>query len=293
MIMAAFNTKSNGQTTLIQYWNFNNFTSVVTLPEIASIAADYSILDTAKARIVYQPVPGTSSAYSTYIDNSTGDTTNARMGAVAGNSLRPRNPNDSMELLFYIPSTGYKNLVFKYATESSSYTSGDSAQAFSYSLDSGATWISSGTGLSEWVDSAQLTFTLKTVTINDTNAYNNRKLVFRIITVGRNSGTSGNNRYDNVTLDGTPISTAGVEEVVTPKYVLYPNPAANNINVVSEVGGAKSITILNGAGQNVYTTEKEGTFFSVNTNSLSKGNYFITILDRNSGNATTMRFTKL
>jgi hypothetical protein len=38
------------------------------------------------------------------------DTVNVRMGAPAGFYIRTRNPSDSMELLFYTPSTHFKNL---------------------------------------------------------------------------------------------------------------------------------------------------------------------------------------
>ena len=288
--MAVFNTNSVGQTVLIDYWNFNNFTTVVTLPAVASLAADYSILDTSKARMTDEPIPGTSSAYSSYCDQTTGDTTNARQGAAAGNCFRARNPNDSMQLLFYMPTTGYTNLVFKYATETSSYTSGDSIQVFSYSIDSGATWITSGSGLSEWVDSAQLTFTLKTITINDAAAYNNRKFVFRIHLVGRNSGTSGNNRFDNVTLEGSGPS--GVAEVKQSVYSVYPNPVKDQIDINGSLDGNKSVLINNILGQEVFAGSVNGTHFSVNASNLNSGIYFITIRENNTGGVSKMKFIK-
>ena len=290
--MAAFNTNSHGQT-LIHYWNFNNFTSAITLPAVASLAADYSVIDTAKARMTDIPIPGTSSSYSSYCDFVTGDTTNARQGAAAGNGFRARNPNDSMELLFYIPSTNYKNLVFKYATMSSSYTSGDSIQIFSYSLDSGSTWVSSGSGLSEWIDSAQLAFSLKTIVINDTNANNNRKLVFRIRTAGRNTGGSGNNRYDNVTLEGTVIVVSVPEIEKTTTLNIYPNPVVNTLEIVSELDGVKSVRIFNAVGQTLYEGSEAGKHISVNTGNLCKGSYFISIREYATGEVKTLRFVKL
>ena len=57
-------SKANAQGTLIHYWNFNNFTSVYTYPTFpAPIDADYSRIDTSKAKFVYALFPGTSSTY--------------------------------------------------------------------------------------------------------------------------------------------------------------------------------------------------------------------------------------
>src|ERR1700748_1321425 len=104
-------TSANGQT-LIHYWNFNSFTGVEYTDTIHGIAADYSVLDTAKAKIFYAEMPGVSASYSTYVDfyptiPSDSDNVNLQHGDTAGNSLRPRNPSDSMYLLFYIPTTHF------------------------------------------------------------------------------------------------------------------------------------------------------------------------------------------
>ena len=159
LCLAAASFQSNGQT-LMYYWNFNTWTPLYTaatpvsgtaggLGIYAAIPADYAAggLSTANADWVEKTIPGVSSSYSTYCDNTAvGDTTNARMGAIAGAGFKARNPNDSMELLIYAPTTGFTNLWIKYACELSSYNSGDSVNVFSYSNDSGATWKTSGAG---------------------------------------------------------------------------------------------------------------------------------------------------
>ena len=57
--LATFAAESHcsAQSTLIYFWDFNNFTSSVTIPSIASLAADYAHapLDTAKARWIDLP----------------------------------------------------------------------------------------------------------------------------------------------------------------------------------------------------------------------------------------------
>ena len=207
---------SNGQSRLIHYWNFNHGTcSPMYTPSIVGVAADYSLIDTSKAKILYKEMAGVSAAYSTYIDTVSAtvadyDTLNARRGESSGLALRVRNRSDSMELRFYIPSTNYKNLVLKYATEASSRTHGQLMQDFSYSTDSGATWRTSGLSITSdsagvW-DGTQVIYSLVNVNFTtDTTVNNNPRLVFRILFQGNDTFTSGNNRFDNVTLEGDTI----------------------------------------------------------------------------------------
>ena len=102
--------------TLVHYWNFNNLATAYHNPSIPPLAADYSILDTNKAKMVYV-LTAKNSAYAGYIDNVAGDTMNARRGAPAGQGLRVRNPSDSMELRFYIPTKNYSNIALKYEAD--------------------------------------------------------------------------------------------------------------------------------------------------------------------------------
>lgn len=283
---------SQAQGTLIHYWNFNNFTATIHLPAVASLGADFSVLDTAKARLTYIPMPpGVSSSYASYCDFVTGDTTNARMSAVAGNGFRARNPSDSMQLLIYIPSTGYGNLKLTYACQASSVTSGQLHQLFSYSLDSGATWISSGSGLSEWTDSAWLSFNNISVRLTDPLANNNRKLVFKITFSGNTSGSSGNNRFDNLTLEGDPASLSGVTPLVGISAEIYPNPATENLTVTTNNDLSKVVTVVNSFGQTVYTLNENSRVININTASFTPGNYFVILQDAK-GNATKQAFVK-
>jgi hypothetical protein len=217
-----FSAQSQAQSTLIHYWNFNSFYGVMYTDTIHGIDANYSIHDTTKAQILYAEMPGTSSSYTTYEDYVAAasgspdfDTVNERFGDSSGNALRLRNPSDSMELLFYIPSIHYTHILLQYASQSSSITHGQLHQDFSYSVDSGLTWRT--TGLSELSDSAWLTYHRTTVRIaTDSSVKNNSKLVFRIIFSGNTTGTSGNNRIDNVTVEGDSIEAANVNITASP-----------------------------------------------------------------------------
>jgi hypothetical protein len=200
--------QSIGQSNLIHYWHFNDFvsgyTSATSPMNFSPYRADFSIIDTAAAKVIYTVLPGTSNNYTTFWDQSTtGDTTNSRMSSPAGKYLRLRNPSDSMQLQFFIPSTGFKDLTVKYTVQRSSAANGATIHKYSYSLDSGLTWISTGLSIDSFATSASWTTSPVTIHITNPLANNNSKLVFRILFAGtQNTGTSGNTRLDNFTLDG-------------------------------------------------------------------------------------------
>ncbi|MDR3679030.1 MAG: T9SS type A sorting domain-containing protein [Flavipsychrobacter sp.] len=290
---------------LVHYWNFNNFSTAYHNPGIPAIKADYSVLDTNITALKYTLLSGTSSAYAGYVDDypvttADSDRNDRTVNGVAtpdGNSFRFRNPSDSAYLLFYIPSLNYKNLVFSYAVEASSFTSGMLKNYYYYSVDSGTTWLTSG--LSEAFDTTTLAFSLKTIQITDPAAYNNAKLVFKIVPQGNTAGTSGNNRFDNVTLDGVAIDTAyhyhhvAVPNVIanTATPVLYPNPAGNNVFINTFAEGDKAVAIYNMAGQRVFTTVSSDKVLNINMAQLATGIYYANVRLLN-GAVFTMKFVK-
>ena len=210
-----------GAPTLLHYWSFNNLLAAYHNPGIPSLPADFSLVDT--GHIDYTLEPGTSPDYPGYIDNVAGSTANAQLGAPAGQSLRVRNPSDSMELRVAIPTTGYKNIVIKYALESSSTNSGQLTELFDYSPDGGTTWKTSGlTVQGQNVDTLDVTdstfqganWGLVTIGLTDPGTSNNSRLIFRITFAGNTSKTSGNNRFDNFSVIGVPGIAAPVSPVI-------------------------------------------------------------------------------
>ena len=247
----------------IHYWNFNNYSAIYSYPQtfpIGRIDADFSAIDTSKARIYMTTFPGTSptwhSTSATIMDPvatvaADADTVNLRFGAIGGNGLRPRNQLDSAYLLFYIPSTGYHDVIFSYGSESSSVASGDTYQIFDYSVDSGVTWRTAL--LSKPQDSAWLVFHRTSVTFtSDSQANNNPKLVFRIHFSGHTNGTSGNNRFDNVTLDGIPYPISTGITTTAASFGPFCNASANPVSVAyTSVGtftGTWSVQLSNAGG---------------------------------------------
>jgi trimeric autotransporter adhesin len=263
------NTNVLAQSTLIHYWHFNNFSTAMYTPSIIGVAADYSLIDTSKAKILYAPMPGTSLSYSTYEDAyataaTDTDIYNLRLSQPAGNALRPRNPCDSMYLLFYIPTTHYRNIKLRYASQTSSTAHGPSRQVFDYSVDSGATWRTSG--LSEPMDSAGTAFKLITVSFTSDSAVNNNpKLVFRITYNGNTTGTSGNNRFDNVTVDGDSIYIVNTITTTPAAYGPYCNTSTATLSVPFTSVGTYT------GGYSVQLSNPDGTWPSGLTNIIGSG----------------------
>lgn len=247
---------------LIHFWHFNNFTGVYHNPHFYPVKADYSIIDTNKATVLFGTVPGTDTTNPTYFDFVTAatadyDTVNAWFSVPGGNGIRMRNPNDSSELWFYMPTTHYKNIRLTFATIKSSIGSGDSIQVYDYSIDSGITWMPSWriSGISEVLDSANSVLTYKRVTVNFTDpaAFDNNKLVFRIRLLGKNTGTTGNNRFDNISVEGDSIIGAPATITTTAAaYGPFCSTVANTISVgfstTGTITGPYSVQITNANG---------------------------------------------
>src|ERR1019366_8985002 len=169
-------------------------------------------------------------------------------GAWAGNALRVRNPTDSMELHFVIPTKGFKGITSSYALQASS-TTGPQVQHFTYSIDGGQTWIAKGFTVNgskqDTLDVTQsiyqqsaapgapyghVTIGFDTVTLMDNNPGFIFRIVFGDTAMG---GTSGNNRFDNLTVSAASIvAPDGVNEPVQVQQQLNisPNPAVDNIS---------------------------------------------------------------
>ncbi|XZF16225.1 T9SS type A sorting domain-containing protein [Chitinophagaceae bacterium MMS25-I14] len=283
-------------TTLLHYWSFNGITAAAHNPSIPAIHATYSVLDTNKANVVYHLVSGASSTYAGYIDNVAGDTMNARMSTAAGNGLRVRNPSDSMDLRVFAPTTGYHgNVSIKYEVQSSSTTSGQLAQLFDYSTDSGATWKTSGLNMTiDSISQAQFQGTswglISLNFNNDTTVRNNAGFVFRIKFAGNTSLASGNNRFDNMTVESTttvtvPNAVANVSNEAG-EMLLYPNPATNTLYVKTGSDALKTVVIYNLSGQRMTVVSAAGKDIAVNIAAIPAGTYYAYVI---TGNRTEVK----
>lgn len=212
---------ANGQS-LIHYWNFNTTSSFNDHIAVSSSIINGAQLDTLR-------FPGGTSL----IDyaNGTGqgfdvNNYNARNSDPAGNHLRFNNPIYGA-LIFSLPSTGYKDIIVKYASLRSG--SGAYYQFVYYTTDG------SNYSLFDTIEPTT-TATLYTLDFTSVNGVsNNANFKVKILFGQGGGGTAGNNRIDNFTMEGNSVSG---NDVLPPTFVF--NPSNNAINIA--VNALPSIT---------------------------------------------------
>ncbi|AWI25961.1 Ig domain-containing protein [Flavobacterium pallidum] len=183
------------QAVLVHYWNFNALPSgTVTeaLPDMSLIPGE--------ASIAYE---GNGEGYMD--DFAPGYSTNAQNSDADGSGLRARNPSDTRAIIVSLPTTGFKKSIIKFATARSG--SGAVTQNYSYTID-GINYITTGlekTSHNAPEDPVNDLVTLDFSAIIATD--NNPDFKLRIAFSGDNaSGITGNNRFDNFTLQAIPMA---------------------------------------------------------------------------------------
>ena len=164
---------------LIYYWDFNDQDSSNHAPVYTSGGA---------ATFQYS---------SSYVDYTSGSGLNLRNTSDTGSALRVRNP--SQYLVFKMPTTGYKAIVMKYAVQRSS--SGPALNAVSYTTD-GTNYVTTAinNNSSYAVDTV---FELHAFDFSSDAAVNNNpNFAVKVTFTNNNTGSSGNDRFDNVSLEG-------------------------------------------------------------------------------------------
>jgi hypothetical protein len=188
---------------LIDYWHFNNLPQ----PAVAITSVNADSTATGNAVITY---PGTGAGYMDPTEPNKGDLgsdVNSQLGQPSGIALRVRNPSNTRYLLITAPTTGYTNIIVKYATVRTSKGAQD--QRVSYTTD-GSTWILNLDDFVPPIDPAP--YALDSLNFSDdANVNNNPLFAVKIEFYGSQStGTSGNDRFDNITVSGNAISSCGI-----------------------------------------------------------------------------------
>ena len=226
---------------LIHYWNFNVFDT-----EANHLAPSYTAGGAGLAYIT----GGTST--NDYL-NGTGQNfniqnLNARNGDASGNHLRINNPIGA-SLIFSLPSTGYSDVVLKYATRRSG--SGAGIQEIAYTVDGSnyslLTTINPNNG-----DPTLQTFDFSAIPAAD----NNPNFKVRVTFLLGGGGEVGNNRFDNVTLEGTP--TSATQTTFNPGDLLFVGYQMNALPNDDRIAFVTFVNILPGTKINFtdakYTT---------------------------------------
>ena len=169
---------------VFHYWNFNDLAkgdNPAITPSIGNGTLEYS---------------------GSYYDRTDGSTVNAQNNDEAGYSLRLRNPSGAF--VMNVPTSGYGKVVLKFAATRTG--KGSQTQTISYTLD-GTNYIQ--TGLSETsleITEDDVVYSLYQVDFSSIEGVNNNPNFKVKVTFDDASATadSGNNRIDNITLEGEP-----------------------------------------------------------------------------------------
>lgn len=228
LLLLLFQSASWGQN-LIHYWNFNDNSSVTTVTTVSQ-----SLLTGA----TLTALPGGSSEINL---GGTGqnfdvDNLNAQNGDLAGTHLRFNNPIGGA-LEFALPTTGFEDIVVKFATRRSG--SGAGNQLWSYSTNS-IDYTSFVTIMPN--DGDPTLQTLDFTAISGVNDNPNFKL--KVEFEQGNGGTVGNNRFDNFTVDGAVI---GGLDTFPPTVTITPTDFSTNLAVTTQptISFNESIRLIN------------------------------------------------
>ena len=232
-----------GNTSILQYWNFNNNVDLNSLltPSI-SFVSGASLQFTPVGTSAIDVAGGTGQNFSVLNQN-------ARNGDISGTHLRVNNPIGS-ELIFTVPSTGYKDIRVSFATRRSG--SGAGLQYWAYSID-GTNYIGIDTVVVLDADPV-----LRQINLSLINALDNKPNVkIRVQFAQGAGGTGGNNRFDNFAIDAKliPPSTllhywnfnnnASIASITAASQSIIPNASLTHIP-----GGISIIDNVGGTGQN-------------------------------------------
>ncbi len=183
--------------TLIHYWNFND---TVDLLEPTHTLTGGSL----------NALPGAVTEF-THATGQDFSAENARFGDPAGSHFRVNDPLGAV-LTFQLPTDGFENPVLRFETRRSGQGAG--TQVLTYTLDGAQ--FQELTRYPVFNDPpVRKTFDFSSVA----GAADNPDFAIRITFLRDEGGTSGNNRFDNVTLDGLPL-----EGTLPPPIVNGPVP---------------------------------------------------------------------
>lgn len=229
---------------LIYYWHFN---TLETPQDVSTISADFNAITTSNPILTY-----TGTGPRDIDVNNNGSDQNLHQNENAGSNARVRNPAENRSLQFDLPTNGFEDVKFAYAVERTNQ--GQLKNILSYSLD-GVNFIQ--TGLSETEFDIQTDFGLILIDFSNIEGVdNNPNFKVKIDFEGNTVASNGNNRFDNITLKGKPISLSNsiLNEI---KTQVFPNPFENNINIICNES-IKSITIYDLLGKELVNKSNIG-----------------------------------
>jgi hypothetical protein len=218
---------------LLHYWHFNDLPS----GNLSIIEPDQSLIDGA-----FISYPGSGNGYLDKV--SDGSDQNTIHGTGDGYSLRVRNPSHTRELLIAIPTNGYKNITLSYATKRT--TNGARWQEVQYKISDNAPWIKLSPEIKVAEEWNVFLFALPNDGVDD-----NPELKIRILFNGDEAaGSSGNNRFDNLKIEGLPaghdVTSVHDKETEVKDFRLWHNNGI--LNVYNPLQGNSMLTLYDMRG---------------------------------------------
>ena len=260
-VTAVFNTTEYH---LIHYWHFNN------LPEgvLAPFQADYTQLET-QVSISY---PGIGDGYLDRVDE--GSVINARNNFEAVRALRVRNPSDTRHLELLIPTTGFEDIVLSYAVTRTG--SGAEFQNIWYRTSHTGNWVL-------FKEQLLITEAYQLVELDFSDipaAENNDEFSVKVeFTGAAASGTSGNNRFDNVAVEGYRFGTDINDQKEALVLNIFPIPARELLNITASQP-ITQVVLYSIHGQVVKREAVQGLSHQLSLSAQSPGIYILEVATR-------------
>ncbi|MCA1745539.1 MAG: CotH kinase family protein, partial [Bacteroidales bacterium] len=250
---------------LIHYWHFNN------LPEglLSPLQADHTQMET-QVSISY---PGTGDGYMDRVNDGTD--LNIKNSVEAVRALRVRNPSDTRHLELLIPTTGYEDIHLSYAVTRTG--SGAELQNIWYRTSHSGNWVL-------FQEELLITEVYQLIDLDFSNlreVENNDEFSVKIEFTGTAaSGTSGNNRFDNIAVEGYRVSTSQNDPQENAILNIFPVPATRQLNIASSQTMTQ-IVLYNGNGQVIRHTVAQGLSHQLQLSSLPPGIYILEVATHN------------
>lgn len=207
---AALALASSSQAALIAYWDQNSNS----LPNAGGFGfltsafpqpADQGNGALRLADFLTDTTTTSGDVFYTFIQSFGGDTLNAQAGVSSGGSLSPQggtsNGNNGMAIILEVSTLGFTDISVSWAQRGTS--TGFDSRTFDYSLD-GSSWTNFGTDLGDLTS----TWEVQSYDLSAVSAIENQSTVFFRIVLDGATNSSGNNRFDNITIAGVPEPSA-------------------------------------------------------------------------------------
>jgi len=259
-------------------WTFDNLQKKPNTPKV--IPADYHLLDTVSEAVLY--ADGTYQSSIWVCNEGSGTELDALNGTTTGD---PRQPSKAgMAIAFSNTTSNGKSVVFKFPTKG----------FFNLALSMAVRRTATGFDLHQWewsIDGENYTliegtttcpittgeFVLTTLDLRTIEEIDNREVVFLRLTFFGSTGTTGNNRIDNITIHGVSINTYNINSFEKKnRIIISPNPTTGELRIENGELRIENVDIFDIYGRK-HQLITSSSHHLINIVSLPAGIYFLRV----------------